>query len=132
MALSFGVTVMPDPPYGRLIELFQRAEEQGDLRQEEKICEALHLYVAFAPMSAAADSPAALPKTESAWVMSLGSSGESCKHREAEGGPQADHRREGERAQKIGREHGQRREDRGSRQGQADRARPLRHRVQPG
>ena len=29
MALSFGVTVMPDPPYGRLIELFQRAEEQG-------------------------------------------------------------------------------------------------------
>ncbi len=27
--LSFGVTVMPDPPYGRLIELFQRAEEQG-------------------------------------------------------------------------------------------------------
>src|SRR5215216_993232 len=27
--LSFGVTVMPDPPYARLIELFQRAEEQG-------------------------------------------------------------------------------------------------------
>jgi probable F420-dependent oxidoreductase len=27
--LSFGVTVMPDPPYGRLIELFQAAEEQG-------------------------------------------------------------------------------------------------------
>jgi probable F420-dependent oxidoreductase len=29
MSLSFGVTVMPDPPYGRLIELFQRAEEHG-------------------------------------------------------------------------------------------------------
>jgi probable F420-dependent oxidoreductase len=27
--LSFGVTVMPDPPYARLIELFQRAEERG-------------------------------------------------------------------------------------------------------
>jgi len=27
--LSFAVTVMPDPPYARLIELFQRAEEQG-------------------------------------------------------------------------------------------------------
>jgi probable F420-dependent oxidoreductase len=28
MALSFGVTVLPDPPYQRLIELFQLAEEQ--------------------------------------------------------------------------------------------------------
>src|ERR671928_975696 len=27
MALSFGVTVLPDPPYQRLIELFQLAEE---------------------------------------------------------------------------------------------------------
>src|ERR1700694_719040 len=27
--LSFGITVMPDPPYGRMIELFQSAEEQG-------------------------------------------------------------------------------------------------------
>src|ERR671924_959891 len=27
--LSFGVTVMPDPPYQRLVELFQAAEEQG-------------------------------------------------------------------------------------------------------
>jgi probable F420-dependent oxidoreductase len=29
MALSFGVTVLPDPPYGRLIELFQLAEQHG-------------------------------------------------------------------------------------------------------
>src|SRR5919107_1367396 len=29
MALSFGVTVLPDPPYRRLIELFQLAEELG-------------------------------------------------------------------------------------------------------
>src|SRR6266545_2367316 len=27
--LGFGVTVMPDPPYARLVELFQHAEEQG-------------------------------------------------------------------------------------------------------
>ena len=27
--LSFGVTVMPDPPYGRLIELFQRPKSKG-------------------------------------------------------------------------------------------------------
>src|SRR5204863_238184 len=29
MALSFGVTVLPDPPYTRLIELIQVAEQQG-------------------------------------------------------------------------------------------------------
>src|SRR5882724_8849164 len=29
MALSFGVTVLPDPPYTRLIELIQLAEQQG-------------------------------------------------------------------------------------------------------
>ena len=29
MALSFGVTVLPDPPYQRMIELFQLAERQG-------------------------------------------------------------------------------------------------------
>ena len=29
MALSFGVTVLPDPPYQRLIELLQLAEGQG-------------------------------------------------------------------------------------------------------
>jgi probable F420-dependent oxidoreductase len=29
MALSFGVTVLPDPPYQRLIELIQLAERQG-------------------------------------------------------------------------------------------------------
>src|SRR3954447_13177887 len=29
MALSFGVTVLPDPPYSRLIELIQLAEQQG-------------------------------------------------------------------------------------------------------
>ncbi|HEY6777324.1 MAG TPA: LLM class flavin-dependent oxidoreductase [Thermoleophilaceae bacterium] len=29
MALSFGVTVMPDPPYQRMIELFQLAERHG-------------------------------------------------------------------------------------------------------
>jgi len=29
MALSFGVTVLPDPPYTRLIELMQNAEEHG-------------------------------------------------------------------------------------------------------
>src|SRR6266480_6988028 len=29
MALSFGVTVLPDPPYSRLIELVQLAEQQG-------------------------------------------------------------------------------------------------------
>jgi probable F420-dependent oxidoreductase len=29
MALSFGVTVLPDPPYQRLIELLQLAEQQG-------------------------------------------------------------------------------------------------------
>ena len=29
MALTFGVTVLPDPPYTRLIELMQKAEEQG-------------------------------------------------------------------------------------------------------
>ena len=29
MALSFGVTVLPDPPYQRLIELLQLAERQG-------------------------------------------------------------------------------------------------------
>src|SRR3954453_5314529 len=29
MALSFGVTVLPDPPYTRLIELMQKAEGQG-------------------------------------------------------------------------------------------------------
>jgi probable F420-dependent oxidoreductase len=29
MAMSFGVTVLPDPPYQRLIELFQLAEDQG-------------------------------------------------------------------------------------------------------
>ena len=29
MALSFGVTVLPDPPYTRLIELMQKAEEHG-------------------------------------------------------------------------------------------------------
>jgi probable F420-dependent oxidoreductase len=29
MALTFGVTVLPDPPYTRLIELMQRAEEHG-------------------------------------------------------------------------------------------------------
>jgi probable F420-dependent oxidoreductase len=27
--LSFGVTVLPDPPYTRLVELFQKAEEEG-------------------------------------------------------------------------------------------------------
>src|ERR671924_2368858 len=27
--LSFGVTVMPDPPYQRLVELFQKAEQRG-------------------------------------------------------------------------------------------------------
>ena len=29
MALSFGVTVLPDPPYSRMIELIQLAEEHG-------------------------------------------------------------------------------------------------------
>jgi probable F420-dependent oxidoreductase len=29
MTLSFGVTVLPDPPYQRMIELFQLAEKQG-------------------------------------------------------------------------------------------------------
>src|SRR3954471_23449536 len=29
MALSFGVTVLPDPPYSRLIELIQLAERHG-------------------------------------------------------------------------------------------------------
>ena len=29
MALSFGVTVLPDPPYGRFLELIQLAEKQG-------------------------------------------------------------------------------------------------------
>ena len=29
MALSFGVTVLPDPPYQRLIELIQLAEGHG-------------------------------------------------------------------------------------------------------
>src|SRR5438552_14341527 len=29
MALSFGVTVLPDPPHTRLIELIQKAEEHG-------------------------------------------------------------------------------------------------------
>jgi probable F420-dependent oxidoreductase len=29
MALSFGVTVLPDPPYQRLVELIQLAEQQG-------------------------------------------------------------------------------------------------------
>ncbi|TML40385.1 MAG: LLM class flavin-dependent oxidoreductase, partial [Actinobacteria bacterium] len=29
MALSFGVTVLPDPPYTRLVELMQKAEEHG-------------------------------------------------------------------------------------------------------
>jgi probable F420-dependent oxidoreductase len=29
MSLSFGVTVLPDPPYQRMIELFQLAERQG-------------------------------------------------------------------------------------------------------
>jgi probable F420-dependent oxidoreductase len=29
MALSFGVTVLPDPPYSRLVELMQLAESQG-------------------------------------------------------------------------------------------------------
>src|SRR5438270_272723 len=29
MALSFGVTVLPDPPYTRMIELIQLAERQG-------------------------------------------------------------------------------------------------------
>src|SRR5918997_5418698 len=29
MALSFGVTVLPDPPFRRMIELFQLAEQQG-------------------------------------------------------------------------------------------------------
>ncbi len=29
MALTFGVTVLPDPPYTRLIELMQKAEEHG-------------------------------------------------------------------------------------------------------
>ena len=27
--LSFGVTVLPDPPYTRLVEVLQNAEEQG-------------------------------------------------------------------------------------------------------
>src|SRR5205814_8156082 len=29
MALGFGVTVLPDPPYTRLVELMQKAEEHG-------------------------------------------------------------------------------------------------------
>ena len=29
MALSFGVTVLPDPPYTRLVELLQLAESEG-------------------------------------------------------------------------------------------------------
>ena len=29
MALTFGVTVLPDPPYQRMIELFQLAERLG-------------------------------------------------------------------------------------------------------
>jgi hypothetical protein len=29
MALSFGVTVLPDPPYQRMIELLRLAEQQG-------------------------------------------------------------------------------------------------------
>ena len=29
MALSFGVTVLPDPPYSRMIELIQLAEQHG-------------------------------------------------------------------------------------------------------
>src|ERR1700756_2402523 len=29
MAISFGVTVLPDPPYTRMIELMQLAERQG-------------------------------------------------------------------------------------------------------
>ena len=29
MALSFGVTVLPDPPYGRFLELLQLAEKHG-------------------------------------------------------------------------------------------------------
>ena len=29
MALTFGVTVLPDPPYTRMIELMQFAEKQG-------------------------------------------------------------------------------------------------------
>src|SRR5258708_22883379 len=29
MSLSFGVTVLPDPPYTRMIELIQLAEQQG-------------------------------------------------------------------------------------------------------
>src|SRR4051795_735174 len=29
MALSFGITALPDPPYTRLIEVMQEAERQG-------------------------------------------------------------------------------------------------------
>src|SRR5260370_41268937 len=29
MSLRFGVTVLPDPPYARMIELIQLAEQQG-------------------------------------------------------------------------------------------------------
>ena len=29
MALTFGVTVLPDPPYTRLVELTKKAEEHG-------------------------------------------------------------------------------------------------------
>ena len=29
MAISFGVTVLPDPPFGRFLELLQLAEQEG-------------------------------------------------------------------------------------------------------
>ncbi len=29
MAIEFGVTILPDPPYGRFLELLQLAEENG-------------------------------------------------------------------------------------------------------
>src|SRR5262249_13791539 len=44
----------------------ERAVEHRDLGEEEALGEALHLYRALKPRSAAADSPAVLPNTEPA------------------------------------------------------------------
>ena len=44
----------------------QRAEEHGDLDEENDVSETLHLSRALKPRSAAAESPAALPKTDPA------------------------------------------------------------------
>src|SRR5262249_47210752 len=54
-----GVATRTQPPG-------ENAEEQRDLGEEEEIGEALHLYRALKPRSAAAHSPAVLPNTEPA------------------------------------------------------------------